>query len=152
MDSQAITVSVNEIVVDENEYEDYANGSGSPFPVTATAQQKDIDFDFDGDGQTNGEEFAAGTNPNDPNDFFMSMAVYDPVEGFKVVFSPYLPEKNEYTLMTAFEGQNNAQSSSLTIPHQPFEGDPTMGCFLVPPSVGSLENLIVFINTLKVSL
>ncbi|MDA0348299.1 MAG: cadherin domain-containing protein [Verrucomicrobia bacterium] len=152
MDSQAITVRVIKIVVDENEYEAYANEAGGPFPSNASAQQKAIDFDFDGDGQTNGEEFAAGTNPNDADDYFRSMVGYDPVQGFKIVFFPYFPDLNEYTLMSAFEGPNNDESTSLNISAQPFDGDPMMGCFVVPPSTGSLENLILFINTLKVSL
>ena len=152
MDSQAITVRVIKIVVDENEYEACANEAGGPFPSNASAQQKAIDFDFDGDGQTNGEEFAAGTNPNDADDYFRSMVGYDPVQGFKIVFFPYFPDLNEYTLMSAFEGPNNDESTSLNISAQPFDGDPMMGCFVVPPSTGSLENLILFINTLKVSL
>ena len=67
-----------------------------PFPPEASSEDRASDSDFDGDGQTNGEEFAAGTDPTDPEDFFWSVVDYDPVEGFKIVFCPYLPAWSEW--------------------------------------------------------
>ena len=152
MDSQDISVTVIEHIVDLDDYNEYANGAGSPFPSTATEDDKKPENDFDGDGLTNEEEFAAGTDPTNPDDYFWAVVGFDSVEGFKVVFCPYLPELNDYTLMNTFEGPDNNQSTALDIDPVPYEGDPTMGCFVVPPSGASLETLFLQVNTLKVSL
>ncbi len=80
------------------------------------------------------------------------MIGFDSVEGFKVVFCPYLPDLNDYTLMNALGGPDNNQSTALDVDPVPFEGDPSMGCFVVPPSGASLETLFLQVNTLKVSL
>lgn len=152
MDSQCISVTVIEHIVDEQDYEDFANSPGT-FPSTASADDKKADTDFDGDGMTNEEEFAAGTDPKDPYDYFWSLVSFDPVEGFKIVFCPYIPELNDYTLMSAFGGSNNHEATNLNYSAQPFEDDATMGCFIVPPlSGGALESLFLMVNTLKHSL
>ena len=152
MDSQEISVTVTEHIVDAEDYEDFANNPGT-FPSSATADDKKADTDFDGDGMTNEEEFAAGTDPADPNDFFWSVVGFDPVEGTKVVFCPYYPDLNDYSLLSVFGGSNNNEATSLNYTAQPFEDDPTMGCFVVPPSSGGeLEALFLMVNTLKHSL
>ena len=152
MDSQDISVTVIEHIVDEQDYEDFANSTGT-FPPSATADDKKADTDFDGDGMTNEEEFAAGTDPADPYDFFWSVVGFDPVDGTKVVFCPYLPDSNDYNLLSVFGGSNNNEATSLNYTAQPFEDDPTMGCFVVPPSSGgALEALFLMVNTLKHSL
>lgn len=152
MDTQDICVRVIMEIVDEEDYEAYANNPNGPFPASATAQERAINNDFDGDGQTNGEEFAAGTDPSDPNDFFMSMVGFDTEGNIKIVFKPYLPDKNDYTLLSAFGGPNNDEATSLNIAAQTYEDDPSYGCFIVSPGSGSLQNLFLLVNTTKLSL
>ena len=152
MDDQAITVTVIMGIIDEEDYLAYANGPQSPFPGTATAQDKAIDNDFDNDGKTNGEEFAAGTNPADPNDLFLGMIEYSAGGGAMVLFSPYLPETNEYTLYQAFQGANNDESVALDVSPQAYPGEQGVGMFVVDPSPGSLENIQFFVGTEKTSL
>lgn len=140
-------------VIDENDYQAYALGQNSPFPFEAQfSGEADYDFDYDGDGKSNGDEWAAGTDPTNPYDYFWAMVGYTPEEGTKVIFGPYTPLKNQYTLYSAFEGEGNSESVLLNATAQVYEEDSSYGCFTLPPSQGVLENIQLLVSTEKTAL
>jgi len=48
---------------------------------------KDASMDLDGDGSSNGDEYVAGTDPSDPNDFFRVINLQDTPSEFTVTWS-----------------------------------------------------------------
>ncbi|MCB1120799.1 MAG: cadherin repeat domain-containing protein, partial [Verrucomicrobiae bacterium] len=151
MDSQDISVTVTPDVIDENDYDAYANGENSPFPSSATAQQKAFGFDYDGDGKTNGEEFAAGTDPANAEDSFWAIVSYEAGVGTMVTFGPYTPDTNQYNLYNVFEGPENDQRMDTGLAAQVVEGNANQGYFMVP--MGTVpESLLLAVGTLKIAL
>jgi len=142
LDTQEISVNLLPDVIDENEYEDYANGSSSPFPSTATTEEKAFDFDYDGDGISNGDEFLAGTDPTNAGDFFWAILSYQGGADAKVIFWPYSPDTHVYALYEVFQGSENNEQTDTGIAAEAYEGDSTMGCFELSVEGGAIETFL----------
>ena len=138
-------------IIDEQDYEAFVLGSNSPFPFSASFEERAYDYDYDGDGVSNGDEFAAGTNMTDSTDRYWAKVIYEPDVGSKVIFRPYNPSTNDYTLYSSLEGENRNENIALNVTAQAYEANSNWGCFLLPPSTG-LENLIVAVGALRTKL
>ncbi len=144
-------VKIHTIVNEEN-YEAFANSSSSPFPPEATSEERAFDFDYDGDSQSNSDEAAAGTNPTRPDDFFRVSVGISTNGDTKILFSPYYPEKVEYTLFKVFQGGESNERTSVDATHQRHNEDSTFGCFVLPPNQEGFENALFLVGLVRTSL
>ncbi|MFO1482872.1 MAG: cadherin-like beta sandwich domain-containing protein [Verrucomicrobiaceae bacterium] len=103
-------------------------------PVGASAAERDYNFDYDKDGKTNGEEWLALTDPNNPNSRFEVTSFVPNGNAFDVTLptalgrhylietSPTMTNGTWTPVGTGFDGTGGI----VTTPIGPFSGEPRM--------------------------